>query len=149
MRLMPFNFFISIGGTLTNFIASKLKVAPIWLMFFGTVVEPLGVGLLANLPSTGSSPGVVYFYEIMAGIGTGFIWGMVIVIPPFLVQSQEKDIAGGATFQTRAFGGALGLSIASTILNNYLTSHLSGIIESFSSLLANLSVVLSALSLDS
>jgi hypothetical protein len=33
-------------------------------------------------------------------------------------------IAGGAIVQTRVFGGTLGLAITSTILNNYLTSHL-------------------------
>jgi hypothetical protein len=124
VRLIPFNFFIAIGGILTNVIAGKLKMPPIFLCLFGTIIQAIGTGLLATLPSSGTSPGVIYLYEVMAGLGTGFIWGMVIVIPPFLVRSQDKDISGGAIFQTRVFGGALGLSIASTVLNNYLSDHL-------------------------
>ncbi|KAI9691981.1 MAG: hypothetical protein M1820_009633 [Bogoriella megaspora] len=149
VRLIPFSFFIAIGGILTNVIAGKFKLAPIWLIFFGTVLESLGVGLLANLPTTGNSPGIIYFYEIMAGMGIGFIWGMIIVIPPFLVKSQDKDVAGGAIFQTRIFASAVGLSIATTVLNNYLTSHLGGIVGSTDALLQDPTKLLASLPTDS
>jgi hypothetical protein len=132
---------------LTNVIAGKFKVAPIFLCFFGTIVQSLGVGLLATLPRTGPSSGLVYLYEIMSGIGTGFIWGMVIVIPPFLVRSEDKDISGGAVFQTRVFGGAVGLSIATSVLNNYLSDHLTTLTGSVDLLLADPTDALRRLSL--
>jgi hypothetical protein len=147
-RLIPFNFFIAIGAILVNVVAMIAPIAPIFLLFIGGILESIGVGLLASLPNIGSSPGIVYFYEILAGMGTGFIWGLVLTIPPSLVDERDKDIAGGAIFQTRVFGGALGLSIASSVLNNYLTSHLGNTVGSIDSFLADPMAVLEKLSAD-
>ncbi|KAL9617924.1 MAG: hypothetical protein Q9160_007290 [Pyrenula sp. 1 TL-2023] len=145
-RLIPFNFFIAIGSILANIIAMKTKLPPIYLLFTGGVLESIGVGLLSILPSLGPIPGTVYLYEILAGIGLGFIWGLVLTIPPSIGEERDKDIAGGAIFQTRVFGGAIGLSIASSVLNSYLKSHLGNTVGSLNSLLANPTTTLASLS---
>ncbi|KAL9116073.1 MAG: hypothetical protein Q9227_000442 [Pyrenula ochraceoflavens] len=146
-RLIPFNFLISIGAILVNVIAMAVKkIPPIFLLFTGGILESIGVGLLANLPHLGPSPGIIYFYEILAGLGMGFIWGLVLTLPPSIVEDRDKDIAGGAIFQTRVFGGALGLSIASSVLNNYLKNHLNGVVGSVNDLLADPTATLARLS---
>ena len=45
-----------------------------------------------------------------------------------LIPQLTIAVASGALLQFRIFGGALGLAIASNVLNNYLTSHLTGLL---------------------
>lgn len=123
----------------------KAKVPPIYLLFTGGVLESIGVGLLSNLPALGPLPGLLYLYEILAGMGIGIIWGLLLTIPPSIVEERDKDIAGGAIFQTRVFGGAIGLSIASSVLNNYLKTHLGDTAGSLDTLLADPTVTLAKL----
>lgn len=53
------------------------------------------------------------------------VWGMLLVIPPHVVEPRDLAISSGALLQFRVFGGALGLALASAVMNSYLTEHLS------------------------
>ena len=52
------------------------------------------------------------------------VWGILLVIPPHVVEHRDLAISSGALLQFRVFGGALGLALASAVMNSYLTSHL-------------------------
>ena len=128
IRLVPFNFMIALGCILINVFAMRTRIAPIYLVFAGSIIQLIGISLFCTLSSTSimaPAPSVVYGWEILSGFGIGIVWGMLLVIPPHVVEHRDLAISSGALLQFRVFGGALGLALASAVINSYLTSHLS------------------------
>ncbi|KAF2233033.1 MFS general substrate transporter [Viridothelium virens] len=130
VRLIPFNLLVSLGGILVSMLAAKARTPPIFLMLAGSTMQLLGVLLFAYaLPSNGTLPAAIYGYEILLGCGIGFMFGICVLIPPHVVERQDVGVSSGALLQFRIFGGALGLAIGSSIMNNYLARNLSKIIS--------------------
>lgn len=128
IRLIPFNFMIALGCILINVFAMRTRVAPIYLVFAGSIIQLVGLALLSTLSSTNimaPAPSFIYGWEILSGFGIGMVWGMLLVIPPHVVEHRDLAISSGALLQFRVFGGALGLALASAVMNSRLTSHLS------------------------
>lgn len=128
IRLVPFNFMIALGCILINVFAMRTRIAPIYLVFAGSIVQLIGLSLFSTLSSNDiltPAPSVVYGWEVLSGFGIGMVWGMLLVIPPHVVEHRDLAISSGALLQFRVFGGALGLALASAVMNSYLTSHLS------------------------
>ena len=128
VRLIPFNFMIALGCIVINVFAMRTRIAPIYLVLAGSIIELIGLSLLSTLSSTNimaPAQSVLYGWEILSGFGIGMVWGMLLVIPPHVVEHRDLAISSGALLQFRVFGGALGLALASAVMNSYLTSHLS------------------------
>ena len=128
VRLIPFNFMIALGCIVINVFAMKTRIAPIYLVLAGSIIELIGLSLLSTLSSTNimaPAQSVIYGWEILSGFGIGMVWGMLLVIPPHVVERRDLAISSGALLQFRVFGGALGLALASAVMNSYLASHLS------------------------
>jgi Na+/melibiose symporter-like transporter len=89
VRLIAFNLFISFGAALSNTIAGRLKVPPIYICGLGGIFEALGIGLMITLPKNGSVP-AMYFYQVLGGLGIGFIMGITLAIPPFVVDQRDQ-----------------------------------------------------------
>ncbi|OMP88200.1 putative transporter C3H1.06c [Diplodia seriata] len=132
VRLLPFNLLISSAAVLINVVAGTTGVAPVYLILTGSVVQLVGISLLCTLPTDGNSaivPAAMYGYQMLAGCGIGCVFGILLQLPPRLVEKRDLAISSGALLQFRVFGGALGLSIATSAMNNYLTSHLPAVAE--------------------
>ncbi|KAL0260906.1 hypothetical protein SLS55_004598 [Diplodia seriata] len=132
VRLLPFNLLISSAAVLINVVAGTTGIAPVYLILTGSVVQLVGISLLCTLPTDGNSaivPAAMYGYQMLAGCGIGCVFGILLQLPPRLVEKRDLAISSGALLQFRVFGGALGLSIATSAMNNYLTSHLPAVAE--------------------
>lgn len=150
VRLIPFNLLIALGSVAVNLVASKARIPPIYLLFTGSALQIVGIALFSFLPEEGAVPAAIYGYEVLIGFGIGMVFGMCLIIPPHVVEARDLGtfllrnvtllersganenfrgaaISGGALLQFRVFGGALGLAIASSVMNNHLTSHLRAI----------------------
>lgn len=128
IRLVPFNFMIALGCIVINVFAMRTRIAPIYLVLAGSVIQLIGLSLFSTLSSNDimtPAPCVLYGWEILSGFGIGMVWGMLLVIPPHVVEHRDLAISSGALLQFRVVGGALGLALASAVMNSYLTSHLS------------------------
>lgn len=128
IRLVPFNLMVALGCILVNVFAKGTRIAPIFLVFAGSVIQLIGISFFSTLSSSDfmtPAPPVIYGWEILSGFGIGTVWGMLLVIPPHVIEHRDLAISSGAVLQFRVFGGALGLALASAVMNSYLTSHLS------------------------
>ena len=127
IRLVPFNFMIALGCILINVFAMRTRIAPIYLVLAGSLIQLTGLSLFSTLSSDAimkPAPPVLYGWRILSGFGIGMVWGILHVIPPHVVEHRDLAISSGALLQFRVFGGALGLALASAVMNSYLTSHL-------------------------
>ena len=128
VRLIPFNFMIALGCILVNVFAMRTRAPPIYLVLAGSIIQLIGLSLFSTLSSSNimtPAPAVLYGWEVLSGFGIGMVWGMLLVIPPHVVEHRDLALSSGALLQFRVFGGALGLALASALMNSYLTSHLS------------------------
>jgi hypothetical protein len=110
----------------------------------------LGCGLMFTISDTPTLDQAVYGYQCILGLGTGLTFSSVTMmtnlanepenigelqpfarpIPPrILTPTTLLAAAQGAISQARIFGGSIGLSIATIILNHKLTTQLTGIVS--------------------
>ncbi|KAF5877909.1 putative mfs multidrug transporter protein [Botrytis fragariae] len=129
VHLIPFNALIAFGTVIANVIVGKAHIPLIYLMFIGSILQIVGISLMSTIPNGLNVNSAIYGYEAIAGLGIGIVYGMVIVIPPHIVERRDLAISSGALLQFRAFGGAIGLAITSAAMNNYLSSRLQHIID--------------------
>lgn len=161
VRLIPFNFLIAVGTVVANISAAKTRIPPIYFLFIGSTIQLIGLALFSTLSSDPHIPPVIYGWEVLSGFGIGIVFGILLLIPPQVVEPRDLGqyapsspqpaqldtsissflfsflshltadhflrktaIAGGALLQFRVFGGALGIAIATTVMNSVLTSRL-------------------------
>ena len=126
---------------MTTILAGKKKIPFVYFLLVGSSLQLTGAGLLTAIPTTVTPSHSQYGFESIAGFGLGVTFGALMLGIPFAVEKKDlgtfkhADLrvttdwhvatATGAMIQIRMLGGAIGLAIASTMLNSYTTSHLS------------------------
>ncbi|KAJ5692410.1 hypothetical protein N7462_001833 [Penicillium macrosclerotiorum] len=129
IRLIPYSTVAAVCSAIANIACSKGKIPPIYLLMLGAVLQTVGLALFTTLPKSGTFITAGYGYEVLAGAGIGTTFGILILTTPFVVEKRDLAVATGAIIQLRFLGGAIGLAIASTVLNSLLKKHLHGIIS--------------------
>ena len=90
LRLIPFNFLIALSSVLINVVAGKSRIPPIYLLFVGSVIQLIGLALFSTLPSDSLTiPPAIYGWEVLSGCGIGIVMGMLLVIPPHVVEARD------------------------------------------------------------
>ncbi|KAI0436485.1 putative efflux pump antibiotic resistance protein [Xylaria telfairii] len=123
LRLLPYALLAPVGSLVSNIIFARYP-KPMWILAAGAAFQLLGISLLAGEPVGRDIPASLYGYEILAGFGVGITFGTLVTITPSSVEPRDLAAATGAMIQFRQTGGAIGLSIASSLLNGYLKGHL-------------------------
>lgn len=89
IRLLPYMLSTSLGALAANIIGAKGRVPPIYLLFFGALLQVLGLALLSTLPTAGVFPAEGYGYETLAGAGVGVTFGILILATPFVAEARD------------------------------------------------------------
>lgn len=89
LRLIPFNFSIALSSVLINLIAAKSRIPPIYLLLAGSIIELVGLSLFSTLPDRLTIPSEIYGWEVISGCGIGMVMGMLLVLPPHLVEPRD------------------------------------------------------------
>ena len=89
LRLIPFNFSIALSSVLINIIAGKSRIPPIYLLFVGSIIQLIGLSLFSTLSDDLTVPSVIYGWEVVSGCGIGIVMGMLLVLPPHLVEPRD------------------------------------------------------------
>jgi hypothetical protein len=141
VRLIPFNLSIALGTTAINLIITKVRTPPIYFLLLGVMCQTTGVTLLSNLSTTSSVSNSIYGYEVLTGLGIGFVFGICFLLPPAVANHKDLGkfircfrsssvdriylaLCAGAVLQFRMFGAALGLAISTNVMNDYAKRHL-------------------------
>ncbi|KAF2465948.1 MFS multidrug transporter-like protein [Lindgomyces ingoldianus] len=123
IHLMPFTFASPIGGVIVSIIA-KAKVPPVYLLLSGSILQLVAYILLGTLPISTRISRAEYGYQVLAGMGVGANISLGTLMTPFSVEKQDTAVALGALPQFRIIGGAIGVAIATSVMNSRLNSSL-------------------------
>jgi hypothetical protein len=144
VRLIPFSLGAAISSALGNLICAKFKTPPVYLLLVGGTLNLVGLVLLSIMPVSPSAfPHSGYVYETVTAAGIGLTFGILVLSTPFLVSARDLAVATGAIIQFRFLGGAIGLSIAGSILNSSLKRNLQSVLstESLEAMLNNIEII--------
>ena len=89
LRLIPFNFSIALSSVLINLIAGKTRIPPVYLLLVGSIIQLVGLALFSTLSDGLTIPTVIYGWEVISGCGIGIVMGMLLVLPPHLVEPRD------------------------------------------------------------
>ncbi|KAJ5884936.1 hypothetical protein N7495_009446 [Penicillium taxi] len=116
-------------AAMVSIASAKGRIPFIYSLLVGCVVHTVGLGLLSTVAISKGFHATDIVYSAIAGAGIGMIMGVLLMVTPYMVEDRDITIATGAIVQLRFLGGAIGLAIASNILNGSLKHHLHGVIS--------------------
>ncbi|KAJ5574907.1 hypothetical protein N7450_008806 [Penicillium hetheringtonii] len=126
--LIGYSAVAAVAAGLVNIFSSRGRIPFIYSLLVGCIIHTVGVGLLSTIAASTGFHATDIVYEAIAGAGLGLTMGVLVLAPPYIVEDRDLTIATGFVVQVRFLGGALGLAIASNILNGRLANHLQGIL---------------------
>lgn len=130
MRLLAYALANPVGGFICSGAAGRLKTPFIYILLTGIVLQTGGIFLISETPTTPTELELGQFgYAVVAGLGVGMAVAAVYMMVPLVVEERDQSIALGMSLQLRMLGGALGIAIATTILNSHLKSQLPSVLQ--------------------
>ncbi|KKA19040.1 Efflux pump antibiotic resistance protein [Rasamsonia emersonii CBS 393.64] len=144
VRLLAYSCMSAVAVGVANIASKKGQIPFIYFLILGSILHTIGVALLSTLPKNNNYfPAAGYVYEILAGAGVGTTFGILLLATPFVVEPKDLAVATGAIIQFRFLGGAIGLGIASNVLNGMLKSRLHDVLspEQLQTLLQNTAII--------
>ena len=87
-RLLPFTLSISVDSALVSVLGCKLRIPPISVILFGSILQTVGAALMSTLLAEVN--GKNYDYEALLGIGIGLNIGMIIVLTPQVIRGKDQ-----------------------------------------------------------
>lgn len=124
VRVLPFGALFPAGSITGNTLASKFRVPVLYLVLLGSSLQVIGFALLSTIDASLSMNPAIYGYLILCGFGCGMSYIMWWVTVPFTVEKRDKAVGMAAANQFRVMGSAMGLAIAMSVFNGYITPRL-------------------------
>jgi hypothetical protein len=116
---------LGVGTYLAMFLCNKWPRKTFWPLFFGSTLEPLGIGMLTWALSHGRIAAVDGMLGF-AGVGTG-----LRIMPALLhavgLRSRFKARSLAIMSFTQVFGGTVGIAIMGSVFNNKLSQYVDGV----------------------
>ena len=88
IRLIPYTFGTTIGAII-SMVLGKRKVAVVYIMLVGAVLQTIGQTLLSTLPTTTEWPRSAYGYEVLAGVGMGWNYAILQLTTGIIMQGPD------------------------------------------------------------
>ncbi|KAJ5956122.1 hypothetical protein N7501_010401 [Penicillium viridicatum] len=128
--LIGYSAIAAVAAAIVNVASSRGRIPFIYTLLVGCTVHTVGIGLLSTIATSRGFHATDIGYLVIAGTGMGLTMGILVLSTPYIVEDRDLAIATGTVVQIRFLGGAIGLAIASNILNGRLAKRLHGIMTS-------------------
>ncbi|ORY08586.1 major facilitator superfamily domain-containing protein [Clohesyomyces aquaticus] len=124
-RLLPLTLTAPVGSLIGGYLMQNMHQPPLYVLLGGAIIQTLGAGLLVSLPSnTLEFAKAGYGYQAITGIGLGITSATVVMCAVIVFEERDIPVGMGAIGQFRTFGGSIGISVCSNVLNRSMLSKL-------------------------
>ena len=127
IRILPYGVVFPIGSMVGTQASSSLKIPSVWLIILGSILQIIGLALFSLLGSSVEIHARIYGYQVLVGFGCGLTFVMAYITVPFVVTEFDKAVGMAAANQFRTLGSAIGLSIATSVFNDYTLPRLASL----------------------
>ncbi|KAI0472610.1 putative efflux pump antibiotic resistance protein [Xylariaceae sp. FL0804] len=121
VRMLPFAGGVTIGSSLGARIADQFKIPAIFIVLTGSIFQIVGLALLTSLPTSVAVPTEIYGYLILTGFGCGINYSLLYLMIPIMTQPRDRAVGMAMGNQFRFIGSAVGLALATTVFQRYLS----------------------------
>ncbi|KAJ5506635.1 Major facilitator superfamily domain general substrate transporter [Penicillium expansum] len=153
--LIGYSAIAAVAAAIVNIASSRGRIPFVYTLLVGCTVHTVGIGLLSTIATSRGFHAADIGYLVIAGTGMGLTMGILVLSTPYIVEDRDLGmcspekfpdievialtnwsitfvvaIATGTVVQIRFLGGAIGLAIASNILNGRLAKRLRGVMTS-------------------
>ncbi|KAJ6135616.1 hypothetical protein N7512_000776 [Penicillium capsulatum] len=128
--LIAYSAVAAVAAAIVSVASSRGRIPFIYSLLLGCAIHTVGMGLLSTITTSKGFHATDIVYGAIAGAGIGLTMGILVLSPPYIVEDRDLAIATGTIVQFRFLGGAIGLAIASNILNGRLSHHLQDVLAS-------------------
>ncbi|KAL6233128.1 hypothetical protein BDW75DRAFT_252196 [Aspergillus navahoensis] len=126
IRILPLTLAIAVSSALAGGLTARGRVPPFIVFAIAAALQTVGLGLLYSVPVDSPLSAGLYGYQTLIGAGAGMSLATAILTVPSLVGDKGMSAALGSVTQLRVLGGAVGLSVATNLLNNTVQDRLQG-----------------------
>jgi EmrB/QacA subfamily drug resistance transporter len=120
LAFLPFTGGIMLSASLASQFAPRLGVRPVAAV--GFLLTAAGLGLLTQLPTSGSYLVDVLPGLLLAALGVGAVFMPLTLIATTGLADEDQGLASGLFNTSQQIGGALGLAVLSTLAANRMTA---------------------------
>ena len=92
VRLIPFGVGLSVGTIMSANIAKRFKVPVVYCVITGSLLQVIGYALLGSSGSYVNIPPAVYAYLVIAGIGCGISFQILILTIPTIAEKRDHGM---------------------------------------------------------
>ena len=92
VRLIPFGVGLSAGTIMSANIAKRFKVPVVYCVITGSLLQVIGYALLGSSGSYVNIPPAVYAYLVIAGIGCGTSFQILILTIPTIAEKRDNGM---------------------------------------------------------
>ncbi|KAL4985183.1 major facilitator superfamily domain-containing protein [Aspergillus falconensis] len=124
IRILPFTLTIAVSSALAGGLTARGRVPPFIVFSIAAVLQIVGLGLLYSVPADSPLSAGLYGYQSLIGTGVGMSLATAILTVPSLIGDKGMSAALGSITQLRVLGSAVGLSVATNLLNNTVQDRL-------------------------
>jgi hypothetical protein len=87
-RLIAYTLGVPVGSIVSITIISRMKIPPIYHLFFNTALQTLDVSLMQTISVSGQVPGQLHFFEVMVAFGVGGSFALLIVLNSLCIEPK-------------------------------------------------------------
>jgi hypothetical protein len=89
-RLLTFSLLVPVGSGFAAMLLAKDILTPNTLLLIGGSLQTIGVALLATIASDTSKLGSQYGFQVITGIGLGFVATVTFLLVP--IKMEKRDL---------------------------------------------------------
>ena len=89
VRLLTYGAFVPFGSAVAGALMGKPRIPPCWIILAGSLMEVLGITLLAWIDTSSHIDASQYAYQIIAGTGTGLVNSGLIMLVPYAMEKRD------------------------------------------------------------
>ncbi|KAK3934699.1 hypothetical protein QBC46DRAFT_347368 [Diplogelasinospora grovesii] len=108
VKLLAYAVAMPVGIVLGSIMSGRLRLAFIYILFIGAMMQTVGFALLSTVPTTTDLWNGIFGYSVLMGLGVGICAGTYYVITPISSGKGDQHLALGSGLQCRMLGGAIG-----------------------------------------
>lgn len=129
MKLLSFSVSCPVGIIACSILSGRLEIPFCYITLAGATMQVIGIFLYSTIDPVTTLWLGQFGYLVLGGLGVGLSVAAFYMAAPLVVDHDDQAAAVGIGIQFRTLGGVLGVAASAAILNHFIESRLSAILD--------------------